>query len=115
MLTTAPRGRVVASLTAVIVAVPLLLVPPASAGVARTSATVTAQATAKVVAATPVALKKKPQPWRPTPGAKFNVPRVGGPAQFRLEQQVIDAIRHARRKSTIKMVMFSFDRFPVTD
>lgn len=53
--------------------------------------------------------------WRPTAGVKFNVARVGGERQFRLEQQIIAAIRHARPRSTIKMVMFSYDRMQVTD
>jgi hypothetical protein len=53
--------------------------------------------------------------WRPTPGVKFNVPRVGGERQFRLERQVIAAVRRAKPGSTIKMVMFSFDRMPVAD
>ena len=63
----------VAALTAVVVAVPLLLVPPAGAGAARISATVTAPATAKVVAATPVALKK-PQALASDPGREVQRP-----------------------------------------
>jgi hypothetical protein len=58
---------------------------------------------------------KAAKPWRPTPGVKFNTPRVGGERQFRLEQQIIQAIRHAKPRSTIKMSMFSFDRMPVAD
>ncbi|WP_244929499.1 phospholipase D-like domain-containing protein [Nocardioides sp. W7] len=53
--------------------------------------------------------------WRPTPGVKFNTPRVGGERQFRLENQVIAAVRRAKPRSTIKMVMFSFDRMQVAD
>lgn len=52
--------------------------------------------------------------WRPTPGVKFNVPREGA-KQYILEKQIIAAINHARRDSTIRMVMFSFDRNEVTD
>ncbi|WP_164519631.1 phospholipase D-like domain-containing protein [Nocardioides ferulae] len=53
--------------------------------------------------------------WRPTQGGKFNVPRVGGDKQYRLEKQVVSAIRHARKGSQIKISLFSFDRFPVAD
>jgi phosphatidylserine/phosphatidylglycerophosphate/cardiolipin synthase-like enzyme len=52
--------------------------------------------------------------WKPTPGVKFNVPRAGA-KQYILEQQVIGAINHAPAGSSIKMSMFSFDRWPVSD
>ena len=47
--------------------------------------------------------------WQPKPGATFNVPR-GGDKQFRLHQQIVGAINHARKGSTIKIAVFSFDR-----
>jgi phosphatidylserine/phosphatidylglycerophosphate/cardiolipin synthase-like enzyme len=53
--------------------------------------------------------------WRPTPGALFNVPRSKPANELRLENQVVAAINHARRGSTIKMSMFSFDRTRVAD
>ena len=53
--------------------------------------------------------------WWPTPGGKFNTPRSSKANETRLERQVIDAINHARYKSTIKMVMFSYDRHQITD
>lgn len=52
--------------------------------------------------------------WRPTPGALFNVPRSTATKEQRLENQVVAAINHARRGSTIKMAMFSYDRARVT-
>lgn len=53
--------------------------------------------------------------WRPSAGAKFNVPRAGGERMYRLERAVIAAIDHAKPKTTIKMAMFSFDRIQVSD
>lgn len=80
-------------------------------------ATVVALAVALTVVApvTAPAQAAERKGWRPTPGVKFNVARVGGERQFRLERQIIEAIRHARPRSTIKMVMFSYDRMQVTD
>ena len=52
--------------------------------------------------------------WVPTTGVKFNVPREGD-KQYILERQVLDSINHARRGSTIRMSMFSFDRHVVAD
>lgn len=62
-----------------------------------------------------VAQRRTKKGWVPDKGAKFNVPRVGGEPQFRLEQQVIDAINRAKPRSFIKMAMFSFDRTQVSD
>ncbi|MGD9960430.1 phospholipase D-like domain-containing protein [Nocardioides sp.] len=47
--------------------------------------------------------------WSPKPGATFNVPRAGE-KQYRLHQQIVGAINHARKGSTIKIAVFSFDR-----
>ncbi|HTW15706.1 MAG TPA: phospholipase D-like domain-containing protein [Nocardioides sp.] len=95
-----PRGTVRARLAVLVVAVvAAALIGPIAA------APITAPAQAA----------ERKGGWRPTPGVKFNTPRVGGERQFRLEQQVIAAIRKARKGSTIKMVMFSFDRTQVAD
>lgn len=53
--------------------------------------------------------------WKPQSGAKFNVPRAKASNQFRLENQVVASINHARSGSAIRMAMFSFDRFPITN
>ena len=71
-------------------------------------------ATAGSAKASVVAKKAKKAGWHPAPGVKFNTPRAGA-KQFVLERQVIAAINHAKRNSTIRMVMFSFDRMPVAD
>jgi hypothetical protein len=79
------------------------------------SGAVLAPGAAPVEAAGAPAAAKAAKRYTPTPGVKFNTPRVGGERQFRLEQQIIEAIRHAKPRSTIKMSMFSFDRMPVAD
>ena len=53
--------------------------------------------------------------WKPVAGAKFNVPRSEPGTQFRLEAQVLGAIRHAKKGSMIRISLFSFDRYPVAD
>lgn len=62
----------------------------------------------------PVAARRQTG-WKPVAGAKFNVPRSGADTQFRLEQQVLGAIRHAKKGSIIRISLFSFDRYPVAD
>jgi phosphatidylserine/phosphatidylglycerophosphate/cardiolipin synthase-like enzyme len=51
--------------------------------------------------------------WRPQEGARFNVPRARGANMFRLEAQVLEAIRHAHKDSVIRFSMYSFDRLPI--
>ncbi len=51
--------------------------------------------------------------YTPTEGARFNVPRGRPGNMFRLEQQVLGAVRHAYRGSLIRFSIFSFDRLPV--
>lgn len=91
--------------------------PAASAQAAPTAAH-GAGSTALAAAAAPEAEKrkkpKKPK-WQPTEGPVFNVPRSKPETQFRIEHQVLSAIRHAKKGSRIWMSMFSFDRFPVAD
>lgn len=53
--------------------------------------------------------------WKPQAGAKFNVPRAKASNQFRLENQVLASINHARSGSAIRMAMFSYDRQPITN
>lgn len=59
--------------------------------------------------------KPKKAKWQPAEGPVFNVPRSKPETQFRIEGQVLSAIRHAKKGSRIWMSMFSFDRFPVAD
>ncbi|KRF13989.1 hypothetical protein ASG90_14415 [Nocardioides sp. Soil797] len=99
------QRQVGALLVSLVLAVSLLgVVGPSSASEVGSASTATKAAQ--------VAQAKK---WRPQAGAKFNVPRVGGERMYRLENQVIAAINHAKPKTTIKMVMFSFDRTQVSD
>lgn len=93
-----------------------LTVPSASAGASSGAAAVSAQ-TARVSAAAqaPRKNKKKKKGYFPQQGPKFNLPRSGASTQFRIEAQVLSAIRHARKGSIIRMSMFSFDRYPVAD
>ncbi|MGN6250615.1 MAG: phospholipase D-like domain-containing protein [Marmoricola sp.] len=48
--------------------------------------------------------------WEPVEGGLFNIARSTPSEENRLEDQVVAAINHARRDSTIAMAMFSFDR-----
>jgi hypothetical protein len=52
--------------------------------------------------------------WKAPRGPFFNDPhrRAG---HFRIERRVIDTIKHARRGSTIRIAVYSFDRMPVAD
>ncbi|CUR60949.1 putative phospholipase D-like protein [metagenome] len=47
--------------------------------------------------------------WQPKPGATFNVPRAGD-KQYRIHEQIVGAINHARKGTYIKIAVFSFDR-----
>ena len=52
--------------------------------------------------------------WKAPRGPFFNDPhRKAG--HFRIERRVIDTIKHARRGSTIRIAVYSFDRMPVAD
>jgi len=55
------------------------------------------------------------EPWRPTSGAHFNVPRADPEPRFRIERQIVGAINHARKGSLIQISVFSFDRKNVAD
>jgi phosphatidylserine/phosphatidylglycerophosphate/cardiolipin synthase-like enzyme len=56
--------------------------------------------------------KKK---WMPPQGAFFNHPRAGGLPEYRVHLQIAEAIKHAKPKSTIKIISFSFDRMYIAD
>ena len=71
-------------------------------------------ASVETAARVQVAAKKKTG-WKPVAGAKFNPPRSKPGTQFRLEAQVLGAIRHAKKGSMIRISLFSFDRYPVAD
>lgn len=64
---------------------------------------------------TPAAADKGSDPWVPPQGAFFNRPRSTVEDMYRLERQVVAAIRHAKPDSVIKISAFSFDRKPVAE
>lgn len=82
------------------------------AGVALVMAATTMSLTTGTATAPAQAASK---PWTPTQGGKFNIARSTKSNELVLERQVLAAINHARRGSTISMAMFSFDRHPVAD
>ncbi|MDF1603660.1 phospholipase D-like domain-containing protein [Nocardioides sp. YIM 152315] len=88
----------------------LSLIVLATAG----SGSVGTPAAAAPTVAAHAAKPKKPK-WTPAEGPVFNVPRSRPETQFRIERQVLSAIRHSKKGSRIWMSMFSFDRFPVAD
>jgi phosphatidylserine/phosphatidylglycerophosphate/cardiolipin synthase-like enzyme len=53
--------------------------------------------------------------YKPPAGAHFNVPIGGRDAQMRIEKVVTGAIRHAKKGSTIRIALFSFDRRNMAD
>jgi phosphatidylserine/phosphatidylglycerophosphate/cardiolipin synthase-like enzyme len=55
------------------------------------------------------------EPWRPSPGASFNVPRTTPELAWRSEKRIFQAINHAPRGSTIRFSIFSFDRKPMAE
>jgi phosphatidylserine/phosphatidylglycerophosphate/cardiolipin synthase-like enzyme len=50
------------------------------------------------------------QPWLPTSGPHFNIPRTTGEPQWRIEKQIVGAINHTHKGSLIQISVFSFDR-----
>jgi phosphatidylserine/phosphatidylglycerophosphate/cardiolipin synthase-like enzyme len=67
------------------------------------------------VESSPVTSSIVTEPWRPTNGAHFNVPRAEPERRFRIERQIVGAINHARRGSLIQITVFSFDRKNVAE
>ena len=53
------------------------------------------------------------KPWLPTTGGWFNDPWGEPESKFRIERQIVDAIRHARKGSSIHIAVYSFDRVNV--
>ncbi len=51
--------------------------------------------------------------WHPTEGGFFNDPWGERAAKFRIERQVVEAIRHAHKGSYIRIAVYSFDRVNV--
>jgi phosphatidylserine/phosphatidylglycerophosphate/cardiolipin synthase-like enzyme len=83
-----------------------LLGGPASAG----DRTGQAEQVGKVAADARAAGHK---PWRPATGGWFNDPWGPQTSKFRIERQIVDAIRHARKGSYIRIAVYSFDRVNV--
>lgn len=55
------------------------------------------------------------EPWRPAPGASFNIPRADPEYEWRSEKRIYQAINHAARGSMIRFTIFSFDRKPMAE
>ena len=51
--------------------------------------------------------------WEPATGGFFNNPWGTTDSKFRIERQIVAAIRHARKGSTIRIAVYSFDRVNV--
>src|SRR4051812_37684536 len=67
---------------------------------------------AGVGAASAAAGKKR---WAPAAGGFFNDPWGSKDAKFRIERQIVGAIRHAHKGSYIRIAVYSFDRVNVAD
>ena len=50
------------------------------------------------------------KPWTPTNGGFFNNPWGDRKAKFRIERQIVAAIKHAKKGSHIRVAVYSFDR-----
>jgi phosphatidylserine/phosphatidylglycerophosphate/cardiolipin synthase-like enzyme len=59
------------------------------------------------------ATSARSKPWMPATGGFFNDPWGAQEAKFRIERQIVDAIRHARKGSYIRIAVYSFDRVNV--
>jgi phosphatidylserine/phosphatidylglycerophosphate/cardiolipin synthase-like enzyme len=86
---------------------------PSSA--ATETAAQTAAQTAGRTAGRTVTQAALTEPWRPTAGPHFNIPRTSGETQWRIERQIVGAINHAKKGSLIQISVFSFDRKVVAD
>jgi phosphatidylserine/phosphatidylglycerophosphate/cardiolipin synthase-like enzyme len=53
------------------------------------------------------------RPWRPSTGGFFNNPWGNQDGKFRIERQIVGAIRHAKKGSHIRIAVYSFDRVNV--
>ncbi|MXG91200.1 phospholipase D-like domain-containing protein [Nocardioides flavescens] len=77
-------------------------------------------ATLLAVAPTPVTTEhaeaaKATKGYRAPEGPFFNNPRGSQAAKFRIERQVLAAIRATPKRSTIRIALYSFDRMPVAE
>ena len=95
------RSRLLLVAGAIALVAPLLAIPAATAGDGASGSgsggTSTSQTDGK-------------KPWKPTTGGWFNDPWGDTASQFRIERQIADAIRHARKGSYIRIAVYSFDR-----
>jgi len=55
------------------------------------------------------------EPYYPTTGGLFNVPRSTYAEKTRIEANILEAIRHAKDDSYIKFAIYSFDRLNMAD
>lgn len=115
-------ARALATALSLIVSLAVLATPVSGYAAAARSTVPTAQTAGSVPLVEAAgsgsaerATKPKKPKWQPTEGPVFNVPRSKPETQFRIEHQVLSAVRHAKKGSRIWMSMFSFDRFPVAD
>ena len=105
------RARLAAATLATVLAV---LVDPAATGASAPVPSASTRVQPGIAgAAARTAVSPRGVRYRPTEGAEFNVPRGRPENMFRLEQQVLGAIRHAYKGSLIRFSLFSFDRLPV--
>lgn len=58
-------------------------------------------------------IRERRRSYRPPEGAFFNSPIGNSEAQRRIERVIQASIRNARRDSTIRIALFSFDRRPI--
>ena len=49
-------------------------------------------------------------PWKPKKGPVFNNPYGNMDSRFRIERRILEAIRHAKKDSVIRIALYSFDR-----
>lgn len=64
----------------------------------------------------PPAAGAKPKGWEPRTGGFFNTPRAESHGdRVRIENQIYDAIQHARPKSKIRISIYSLDRMRMAD
>ncbi len=116
----------VALITGLAVAAGLAISPVAAAAPPATSAAASLAASSPGASAGAFAgvteaaqagmlLAKKKKRYRPAKGAIFNNPMGGWPAKLRIERHIIQAIKHTKKGSRIRVAAYSFDRGPVAD
>jgi len=88
---------------------------PVSSSPVASSPVASSPVASSPVASSPVTSSVVTEPWRPTAGPHFNVPRAEPDRRFRIERQIVGAINHARKGSLIQISVFSFDRKNVAE